>query len=150
MYLKDENATLKLGDKLAKSLPDGNVCIHLEGDLGAGKTTLVRGLLHALGHQGHVKSPTYTLIEKYSLPRGPVFHFDLYRLADPEELLYLGVDDIFAEQDALLIIEWPQQAGSLLPAPDLLIQLQYQPEGRELQFQAFSARGQEICEKLHK
>ena len=150
MYLNDENATLKFGEKLAEVLPDDTVCIHLEGDLGAGKTTLVRGVLHALGHQGHAKSPTYTLIEKYTLPRGPVFHFDLYRLADPEELLYLGVDDMFAEPKALLIIEWPQQAGTLLPEPDMLIQLHYQPNGRELQFQAFSLLGRAIGEKLHK
>jgi tRNA threonylcarbamoyladenosine biosynthesis protein TsaE len=149
MWLKDEQATLTFAAELATALPEGGLTIHLHGDLGAGKTTLVRGLLQALGHQGNVKSPTYTLVEHYQLGEKTVFHFDLYRLADPEELLYLGIED-YLSQSALLLIEWPEQGGSLLPKPDLTVNLQYQAKGRQLELNAGSAAGEKICEKLHK
>jgi tRNA threonylcarbamoyladenosine biosynthesis protein TsaE len=149
MWLKDEAATLQFASQLADSLPDAGLTIHLHGDLGAGKTTLVRGLLQSLGHQGNVKSPTYTLVEHYQLAGKTVFHFDLYRLADPEELLYLGIED-YLGQTALLLIEWPEQGGDLLPKPDLTVHLQYQPEGRDITLEAQSATGQKICDKLHK
>lgn len=149
MWLKDEKATLKFAEELAKALPSGGLTIHLHGDLGAGKTTLVRGLLQALGHQGKVKSPTYTLVEHYELGLQPIFHFDLYRLSDPEELIYLGIED-YLTPSALLLIEWPEQGGDLLPTPDLTISLTYQTEGRGLQLSANSAIGQKICDKLHK
>lgn len=149
MWLKDEQATLTFAAELATALPEDGLTIHLHGDLGAGKTTLVRGLLQALGHQGNVKSPTYTLVEHYQLGEKTVFHFDLYRLADPEELLYLGIED-YLSQSALLLIEWPEQGGSLLPKPDLTVNLQYQAEGRQLELNAGSAAGEKICEKLHK
>lgn len=149
MWLEDEKATLKFAAELAAALPDSGLTIHLHGDLGAGKTTLVRGLLQALGHQGNVKSPTYTLVEHYQLAEKPVFHFDLYRLADPEELLYLGIED-YLTPAALLLIEWPEQGGTLLPKPDLTVNLAYQAEGRDLQLSADSPAGQKICDKLHK
>lgn len=149
MWLEDEPATLKFAAELAAALPDSGLTIHLHGDLGAGKTTLVRGLLQALGHQGNVKSPTYTLVEHYQLAEKPVFHFDLYRLADPEELLYLGIED-YLSFDALLLIEWPEQGGTLLPKPDLTVNLAYQAEGRDLQLSADSPTGHKICDKLHK
>ncbi|MDT8310722.1 MAG: tRNA (adenosine(37)-N6)-threonylcarbamoyltransferase complex ATPase subunit type 1 TsaE [Methylophaga sp.] len=149
MWLEDEQATLKFAAELAAALPETGLTIHLHGDLGAGKTTLVRGVLQALGHQGNVKSPTYTLVEHYQLANKPVFHFDLYRLADPEELLYLGIED-YLTPAALLLIEWPEQGGTLLPKPDLTINLAYQAEGRDLQLSADSPAGQKICDKLHK
>ncbi len=149
MWLKNEQATLEFAARLASALPDSGLTIHLHGNLGAGKTTLVRGLLQALGHQGNVKSPTYTLIEHYQLADKPVFHLDLYRLADPEELLYLGIED-YLTPTALLLIEWPEQGGDLLPKPDLTVNLTYQADGRNLQFDAHSPAGQTICESLHK
>lgn len=127
--LADEAATLRLGKQLAIHCPPQQVTLHLQGELGAGKTTLARGLLHSLGHQGNVKSPTYTLVERYETPSRLVYHFDLYRLTDPEELDYLGMDDYFAG-NSLCLIEWPQQAGNALSAPDLRLTLQYQQQHR--------------------
>ena len=148
MWLKDEQDTLAFATLLANVLPVEGFTIHLEGDLGAGKTTFVRGLLQALGHQGNVKSPTYTLVEHYTLGSKTVFHFDLYRLADPEELLYLGIEDYLSDS-ALLLIEWPEQGGDLLPKPDLTIKLQYQTEGREIELISQSSLGKKICDELH-
>lgn len=145
--LADEQATLLLGRHLASCCPHDGFTLHLEGQLGAGKTTLTRGLLHALGHTGHVKSPTYTLVEPYDLASGPVFHFDLYRLADPEELDYLGIDDYF-NQSALCLIEWPSQAGHFLPPPDLHIDLQYRHKARQVTIQAMTNKGQYAYQQL--
>lgn len=148
IFLADEQATLTLAAKLAVLLPVPAFSIHLKGDLGAGKTTFVRGLLQALGHSGKVKSPTYTLVEHYQLNERDVYHFDLYRLADPEELLYLGIEDYFST-NALSLIEWPEQGKGVLPEPDLLISLNYQTSGRQVTFNAYSATAEQICEKLH-
>ena len=148
IFLADEQATLDLAAKLAVLLPVSAFSIHLKGDLGAGKTTFVRGLLQALGHSGKVKSPTYTLVEHYQLNERDVYHFDLYRLADPEELLYLGIEDYFST-NALSLIEWPEQGKGVLPEPDLLIALNYQTSGRQVTFTAYSATAEQICEKLH-
>jgi tRNA threonylcarbamoyladenosine biosynthesis protein TsaE len=148
IFLADEQATLDLAAKLAFLLPESTFSIHLKGDLGAGKTTFVRGLLQALGHCGKVKSPTYTLVEHYQLNERDVYHFDLYRLADPEELLYLGIEDYFST-NALSLIEWPEQGKGVLPEPDLLISLNYQTSGRQVTLTAYSATAEQICEKLH-
>ena len=129
--LPDAQSTEALGGKLAAGLPPGNRMgglIFLRGELGAGKTTLARGLLRALGHTGAVKSPTYTLIEPYDLVHRRVLHIDLYRLADPQELDYLGLRD---ELDgALLLVEWPERAADSLGKPDIDIHLSYHPPGR--------------------
>jgi len=131
LTLNDESATLLLGKQISEHCPNSAFTIHLEGELGAGKTTLTRGLLTALGHTGHVKSPTYTLVEQYLLAGRTIYHFDLYRLADPEELEYIGLDD-YLGNNALCLIEWPAQGGNYLPPPDLIISLKYQKLGRKV------------------
>ena len=119
LHIADEGAMLALGATLARRFSTGGL-ITLHGDLGAGKTTLVRGLLRELGHTGVVKSPTYTLVEPYALASGDVFHFDLYRLAEAEELEYMGIRD-YLRPDALCLVEWPEKAGGTLPAADLQV-----------------------------
>ncbi|WP_017940571.1 MULTISPECIES: tRNA (adenosine(37)-N6)-threonylcarbamoyltransferase complex ATPase subunit type 1 TsaE [unclassified Thioalkalivibrio] len=104
--------------------------VFLEGDLGAGKTTWVRGLLHRLGHEGAVRSPTYTLVEPYALADREVLHFDLYRLGDPEELEYLGVREAFGG-NALWLVEWPERGAGWLPAPDLVVRLAHRADGED-------------------
>jgi len=120
--LADASATENLGASLASTLAPGLV-IYLRGDLGAGKTTLVRGLLRALGHAGNVKSPTYTLIEPYVVSRLDLYHFDFYRFSFPEEYLDAGLDEYFAGHGVCLV-EWPDRAAPYLPRPDLEIHLE--------------------------
>jgi tRNA threonylcarbamoyladenosine biosynthesis protein TsaE len=144
--LADEAATLVLGAELAAICASGAI-IYLEGDLGAGKTTLARGLLTALGHRGAVKSPTYTLVETYALPAVQVHHFDLYRLADPEELEYMGIRDYF-DATSVVLVEWPQRGAPLLPAPDILVDFQTVNLGREVTVDAMSARGAALLDQL--
>jgi len=121
--------------------------IHLIGDLGTGKTTLVRGFLRALGHCGMVKSPTYTLVEPYHLPQYLIYHFDFYRLVEPEELEYLGLRD-YLEEDAICLIEWPERGKWLTPPADIVIQLFHQGEERLLEIQAPSQRGKNFIQNL--
>jgi len=148
-FLANETATLALGKHLAEACPDKLCIIHLEGELGAGKTTLTRGFLRALGHQGNVKSPTYTLVEHYHLAQRAIFHFDLYRLSDAGELEFLGLDDYFTDK-AICLLEWAQRGSEYLPAPDLLVQLDYHDHARKAAIEAKSALGKQICAKLHK
>lgn len=103
--------------------------IYLHGDLGAGKTTLVRGALRELGHEGLVKSPTFTLVETYNLNPYEIYHFDLYRISDPEELDYLGIREFYNTQ-AICFIEWPELGKSMLPKATLDISIEYHPQGR--------------------
>lgn len=149
IHLADPSATLQLGANIAQACPPQQFTVHLEGELGAGKTTLCRGLLQELGHIGKVKSPTYTLVEQYDVTDRSVFHFDLYRLTDPEELDYIGLDD-YMSSDSLCLIEWPQQGGNYLPNPDIIIKLQYDENSRQADILACSDAGKALCAKLDK
>ena len=124
----EAQATVALGEQLATHLPLGSV-VFLHGQLGAGKTTLVRGCLRAFGFHGAVKSPTYTLVEPYDFADKAVYHFDLYRLGDAEELEFMGVRDYFHEQ-SLCFIEWPERGLGVLPTAQVEITLEVVPEGR--------------------
>ena len=128
--LPNEAATLAFGAELA-ALGLRSELVFLHGDLGAGKTTLVRGFLRALGHVGAVKSPTYTLLETYDLETARVLHFDFYRIFDPRELGYMGIDDLLAEP-AVKLVEWPSKAGDKLPTPDIEVRLHVDGEVRRV------------------
>lgn len=138
-FAPDAAATAALGAQVALHCEPGTR-VYLDGELGAGKTTFARGFLHALGYPGKVRSPTYTLVEPYQTGRGPVFHFDLYRLKGPEELEAMGFRDYF-DGSGICLVEWAQRAQSLLGIPDLQVILQPHGAGRMLDFQAHSARG---------
>jgi len=144
--LADEAATLALGARLSKVVAAG-MAIYLHGNLGAGKTTLVRGLLHAMGHVGKVKSPTYTLVEPYTLGQLTVYHFDLYRFADPEEWDAVGFRDYFNPL-SLCLVEWPEQAGDLLPPPDIDIRISLQGDGRKASLIANTTAGTQCLERF--
>lgn len=139
----DESATLALGAELGRHLTPG-CTIWLAGDLGAGKTTLVRGLLRARGEQGNVKSPTYTLVEVHVLSGLNFYHFDFYRFNHPEEYLDAGLDEYFAA-NGVCLVEWADRAQPYLPAPDMQIELHLSPDGdesaREIHLRAFSDMG---------
>jgi len=120
--------------------------IALQGDLGAGKTTFARGFLHALGHQGKVKSPTYTILEPYQIGDVIIHHFDLYRLADPEELELIGAHEMF-EGNCINLIEWPEQGEGWLPIMDLWLKIEYQACGRRFSLSASTERGEMFLAK---
>lgn len=132
LELADAVATEALGAALARTLPLRGV-VFLQGNLGAGKSTLARGLLRALGVQGSIKSPTYTLIEPYTVGTGAVLHMDLYRLVSPLELANLGLED-YSPQETLWLVEWPEKGGDQLPVADLVIELQPTAAGRSVRF----------------
>ena len=145
--LADEAATVTLGNTLS-TLVSMPCVIYLYGELGAGKTTFVRGLLQGLGHEGAVKSPTYTLVEPYRLKGQGIYHFDLYRLADPEELEFIGIRE-YQEDDSLLIFEWPDQGAGMIPEADMILTLAYQGEARQVTFRfGNSTVGLELEQKV--
>lgn len=149
LFLQDEAETERLGQELArlvKGTSDG-LTVFLEGELGMGKTTLSRGVMRALGHEGAVKSPTYTLVEPYENLEPPVFHFDLYRLGDPEELEYMGIRDYFSTR-SIRIIEWPERGLGVLPEPDLEIHLEREKQGRSVVVRARSALGAALLNEI--
>jgi tRNA threonylcarbamoyladenosine biosynthesis protein TsaE len=146
LFLADAEAQEAWGARLAAACPR-RALILLQGDLGAGKTTLVRGFLRARGHHGPVRSPTYTLVEPYDLPSGQVYHLDLYRLGHGEELEYLGLRDLL-DEEAVLLIEWPERAAGWLPPADLRIRIRHLPAGRQLELVAESPLGAELSELL--
>lgn len=144
--LVDEAATQALGKSLAKCLEAGLV-IHLHGDLGAGKTALTRAILHAAGHQGNVKSPTYTLAEPYQVQiQGKsikFMHFDLYRMISADEFIEAGFRDEF-NQDNICVVEWPEKAEGILPPPDLIVLFNILEVGREVKLLALTQKGN-VC-----
>jgi tRNA threonylcarbamoyladenosine biosynthesis protein TsaE len=139
VYLNDEAATLALGAALAPCLIPG-LTVYLCGDLGSGKTTLVRGLLFALGHGGKVKSPTYTLVELYTVSNLNLYHFDFYRLNQPEEYLDAGLDEYF-QGSGVCLVEWPDKAAPYVAAPDVRVELSPDGEGRQAVLRAESSKG---------
>ncbi len=138
--MPDEAATLRLGAALAQGARNGLV-LYLIGELGAGKTTLVRGLLGALGYRGRVKSPTYTLVEPYNLSRLYLYHFDFYRFKDKSEWLNSGFQEHFGPE-AVCVVEWPEKAGEAIAPPDLKIRLGYEGTGRAALLEARSPQGE--------
>ncbi len=138
----DAPAMEALGQKLASLSPPG--CkLFLQGELGSGKTTLVRGFLRGHGYEGIVKSPTYTLIEPYQLNDLEIYHFDLYRINDPEELESIGIRDYFSGS-GICLLEWPEKGAALLGSPDVFIQIQYQDDQRKVSLEAKTSAGKDI------
>lgn len=146
-----EAAMLDLGARLAALLP-ATAVVFLHGDLGAGKTTLVRGLIQSLDPGRRVKSPTFTLVEPYESLPIPVYHFDLYRLADPQELELIGARDYFA--GGRVLVEWPDKAQGQLPAPDLEVFIDHRQDSRRLRFEAAAPALQqalvELCDQARR
>ncbi len=135
-----------LGQRFAKACRDGAV-IYLQGELGAGKTTFVRGFCRGLGYTGFVRSPTFTLVESYLIGACEVHHFDLYRLTQPEELEFIGVRDYFAP-GSLCIVEWPERGAGILPEADVMLEFAYIPEGRRMDATAGTERGRRLLAQL--
>jgi tRNA threonylcarbamoyladenosine biosynthesis protein TsaE len=144
--LPDEQATAGFAARMAGAVDDGAV-IYLHGDLGAGKTSFARAFLQALGVGERVKSPTYSLVESYRLAARTAWHLDLYRIADPGELEWLGLDTL-ADPGALVLVEWPERGAGALPAPDLQIDLAYAGTGRTVQVAARSPRGERLLARV--
>jgi tRNA threonylcarbamoyladenosine biosynthesis protein TsaE len=145
-HAADAQATERVGGALARALTGGMV-VTLSGDLGAGKTTLVRGMLRELGWDGPVKSPTYTLVEYYPLSSLYFYHFDFYRFADPGEWETAGLAELF-RSDSACVVEWPERVANLLPPPDLAIVLTPAGEGRDLSAASNSAAGDRCLDAL--
>ena len=146
VFLKDEASTIRAGNLIAEA-SGGSGVIYLHGDLGTGKTTLSRGVVRFFGYQGAVKSPTFTLVEPYELDHHRIYHFDLYRLTDPSEIEFLGVDEYFS-QDSLCLVEWPEKGADFLPEPDLVIELDVYECGRIMKVYPHSGPGEMMMTPL--
>jgi len=180
LHIVDESMMIQFGDCLAKEVSPGCI-IHLDGDLGTGKTTLVRGFLRALGHQEAVKSPTFTIVEPYTIENNKlynynkltqsvqvssddlnndalndnllkkndikIYHFDLYRLEDPEELEYMGIRD-YLDEYSIALIEWPDKGYGVLPKADIIIKINYQEQGRDIELLSQSESGARVVSSL--
>lgn len=146
--IADAAAMESLGAALALACTAGGLAVHLSGELGAGKTTLVRGVLRGFGHSGSVRSPTYTLVEPYEMGERRVYHLDLYRLGDPEELEWIGVRDLL-DGAAVTLVEWPERGAGVLPAADLEVRIDYFGSGRRVTLQAHSEAGEQVLRQLH-
>jgi tRNA threonylcarbamoyladenosine biosynthesis protein TsaE len=144
--LEDEQATVAMGGVLAQNITQGAV-IYLHGDLGAGKTTFTRGVVQGFGHTGKVKSPTYTLVEPYELENQSIYHFDLYRLSDPEELEFMGIRDYFNDK-SICMIEWPEKGAEFLATADLELTLEYVAQKRKVSIMGQTQKGEEIVDRL--
>ncbi|GLQ88693.1 tRNA (adenosine(37)-N6)-threonylcarbamoyltransferase complex ATPase subunit type 1 TsaE [Dyella flagellata] len=145
--LPDEDATRVLGTKLAGALDSGLV-VYLRGDLGAGKTSFARALLSAMGVGERIKSPTYSLVEGYHGKDGrPAWHLDLYRIADPGELEWLGLDAL-ADLAAVVLVEWPERGLGALPTPDVEVHLSYHGSGRHARLQPKTVRGEHVLARI--
>jgi tRNA threonylcarbamoyladenosine biosynthesis protein TsaE len=144
--VSDEAEQVALGERIA-AVCGAEAVLYLRGDLGAGKTTLTRGLLRGFGYTGAVKSPTYTLIEPYELPDRRISHLDLYRVGDPGELEYLGLRELL-DQPAIVLIEWPERGEGWLPPADLDVRIAYRDAGRRVEIVATSGRGESLLEAL--
>lgn len=147
-FLSDSAATERLGERLAQTMPMSAV-VFLQGELGAGKSSLARALLRSLGVAGAIKSPTYTLIERYPLAEGEAVHLDLYRIAEAAELEFLGLDDLGA-QARLWLIEWPERGGQQLPRPDLDVRLEVAGSGRQAELLGLSPAGADWVARVSK
>ncbi|GMQ88497.1 MAG: tRNA (adenosine(37)-N6)-threonylcarbamoyltransferase complex ATPase subunit type 1 TsaE [Gammaproteobacteria bacterium] len=143
-FLPDQEATEGFGERLAVCCRSG-LLIFLHGHLGAGKTTLVRGFLRACGYAGRVKSPTYTLVEPYSIALRNLFHLDLYRLSDAEELEWIGIRDVL-DNENICLVEWPEQGAGILPEPDLHVYLHMQDSGRVVRIESSTPRGARVLQ----
>lgn len=146
-YLADEAATIDFGSRFLTVLPDNLAgwTVLLSGELGAGKSTFARALIRAAGHAGPVPSPTYTLVEPYELPRGAIYHVDLYRIGSEEELRYLGWHEL---DDGFRLVEWPDRAPGLLERADLAVSLSYEGEGRSVEVTGLNKRGADFVARL--
>jgi tRNA threonylcarbamoyladenosine biosynthesis protein TsaE len=146
-FIPDEDQMLAFGSRLAP-LCGNTAVIFLYGNLGAGKTTLTRGFLRGLGYEGRVKSPTYTLVEPYEIHHQKIYHFDFYRLHNPEELEFIGIQDYLIPQ-AISLIEWPEHGAGILPTADLSCYIEPKSEGRQIRMEAHSAHGRDILKHLN-
>lgn len=151
IYIADEYTMCRFGAKLMQAICNSEnakgTTIYLNGDLGAGKTTLTRGMIQGLGYQGNVKSPTYTLVEEYHLAQKNIYHFDLYRLSDPEELEFMGIRDYF-NQDSICLIEWSEKGNGFLQDADLIINIDYFDDARQIHIMSRNSHGEQIIQQL--
>ncbi len=146
LYTDSDEQTESIAGKLASIINKGMI-IHLEGDLGAGKTTFARGFLRELGVAGAVKSPTYNIVQPYQTDQFTLYHFDLYRISDHEELEALGIRDYF-DGEAICLLEWPEKGAGLLPTPDIRIKLDYEGKGRKITLEPVSEIGHKTIENI--